>query len=700
MSSIRHRLLVPLAIASAVACRGQNGSMGPLPPGGGEPIAPAVAGPSAPAPSSPAPAPGSTATLHLEGTPAIPDQLRARLEQYLNTRSALLSDLSDDGRSILISTRFGGSNQLHRVDRPGGARTQLTFAREPVRTASFAPGNPRTVIFERDVGGDEQYQLYRLDLASQTTTLLTNGTSRNTGVVWSRDGKRFAWASTSRNGRDYDIWLADGGRPESAVLAVEGAGLWSPLAFSGDGKRLLISEYISITHSRLHLAELADPGAQPAAASSAGSRRVTTITPEAPASYRTAVLAPDGKRAYVASDRAGEFVELYEVDLVKGGWRPLTRQIRWNVEDVALSADGRTLAFVVNQGGYGSIHLLDTRSRKIRRLPGLPQGIAYALRFARKAPVLGFTLLGPTSAGDAYTYDLRSWKLTRWTESEMGGLVPARLLAPTLIEYTSFDGRKIPALYYRPARAGPFPVVIKIHGGPEAQAVPYFSPLTQLLAAERGIAVIEPNVRGSDGYGKTYLSLDDGTKREDSVKDIGALLDWVAGQRELDSKRVAVYGGSYGGYMVLASLVKFGPRLVAGICSVGISNFITFLENTADYRRDLRRVEYGDERDPDMRAFLESISPVHHADRIQSALFVAQGANDPRVPIGEAEQIVRAVRRGGQDVWYMLARDEGHGFSKKENRDTSLLLSILFLERHLGPPAPVRAGHPGDQPSR
>jgi dipeptidyl aminopeptidase/acylaminoacyl peptidase len=265
----------------------------------------------------------------------------------------------------------------------------------------------------------------------------------------------------------------------------------------------------------------------------------------------------------------------------------------------------------------------------------------------------------------------------------MGGLDTTRLVEPTLIEFKSFDGMKIPAFYYRPAGPGPFPVVINIHGGPEAQARPYFSGFVQFLVSEAGIAVLDPNVRGSDGYGKTYLTLDNGARREDSVKDIGALLDWVAGQKDLDAKRVAVVGGSYGGYMVLASLVHFGDRLRAGVDVVGISSFITFLENTAEYRRDLRRVEYGDERDPEMRKKLEAISPLNHVDKIRSALFVAQGANDPRVPAGEAKQIVEAVRKAGKDVWFMLARDEGHGFQKKGNRDTFALLGIMFLEKHL-----------------
>jgi dipeptidyl aminopeptidase/acylaminoacyl peptidase len=662
--------VIPLLLAAACSARGSAGPVLPPGSGAGDPVAPLPVGPTAPPAAGVAP--GEEATLLLDGTPAIPEPLRVRLEAYLENRSATINDIADDGKAILVSTRFGETTQIHRVAMPGGARTQLTFSREPSGGAAFVPGQSRALTYQRDVGGNEQYQIFRIDAQSGKTIRLTDGKSRNVAPLWSDDGKKLAWGSTARNGRDVDIWIGDGVRPESAALAVEGKGDWEPTAFSPDGKQLLVTESISITASRLYLADLAK-------------KTVTTLTPAEPAAaYRDAVLAA-GDRAYVTSDKGGEFVELYEVDLAKKSWKSLTSHIKWNVEEIELSSDGRTLAFIVNEGGIGRIHLYDTRSRKEKPIAAVPRGIASKLVFARKAPVLGFTLASSTRTGDAYTYDLRSKKVTRWTESEMGGLDTSRLVEPSLVEFKSFDGMKIPAFYYRPAGAGPFPVVVMIHGGPEAQARPTFSGTVQFLVAESGIAVLEPNVRGSDGYGKTYLTLDNGMKREDSVKDIGGLLDWIAGQKELDGKRVAVLGGSYGGYMVLASLVHFGDRLRAGIDVVGISSFTTFLENTADYRRDLRRVEYGDERDPEMKKHLEAISPLNHADKIQSALFVAQGANDPRVPIGEAQQIVSAVRRAGKDVWYMLARDEGHGFKKKVNKDTFALLAILFLEKHLKP---------------
>ncbi len=658
----------------APACSGQRAAPA------ASPAAAAAAAPAGAAAAPAAAAPAAPSGLRLEGTPAIPEALRDRLQQYLNTRNASVRDLADDGRSMLVSTRFGDTSQLHLVAKPGGDRKQLTFGREPVQGARFVPGaDGGALVYVTDTGGNEQYQILRLDLETWRTTRLTDGKSRNESPVWSQDGKRLAWASTARNGRDFDVWISDGSAAESASIAVEGKGQWVPMSFSRDGSALIIQEDISITRSRLHLADL-------------GKKTVVNLTPgEAEIAYREAILSPDGRRAYVTSDREGEFVSLWELDIAKQSWRALSSKIPWNVDEIELSADGRALAFVTNEGGFGRLYLLDTRTRRVRPVPGVPDGLPRDLKFARSAAVLGFTLLGATRTGDAYTYDLRRGAPTRWTESEVGGLDPSRFVGPTLIEFKSFDGRKIPAFYYRPAGQGPFPVLVTIHGGPESQARPTFDPFIQYMTSEAGIAVLEPNVRGSDGYGKTYLTLDNGLKREDSVKDIGALLDWVGQQKELDARRVAVIGGSYGGYMVLASLVHFSDRLAAGVELVGISSFVTFLENTADYRRDLRRVEYGDEREPAMRKHLEAISPLGRVDRIKSALFIAQGANDPRVPASESQQIVEAVRRTGKDVWYMLAPDEGHGFKKKENSDVFALLSILFLEKHLGVTPAARA---------
>ncbi|HUH02376.1 MAG TPA: alpha/beta fold hydrolase [Kofleriaceae bacterium] len=666
--------MVVLGAALAAGCPGQQpGPAVPTPPTipASEPAVSAPPESERPTAASAAVSRTDDGTLLLEGTPPIPEALRAAVEPYLQTRSADLLDLTDDGKQALIATRFGETSQLHLVRTPLGARTQLTFRAEPVSKASFVPGAAGHVIYVSDRGGDEKTQLFRLDRRTGASTMLTDGKARNDAPVWSADGKRFAYMSSQRNQVDFDVWVSNG--TGAGELLVQGSGYWYPLSWSTDGKRLLVGEYVSITESRIYLVDV-------------GTRKVDRLSPEdQPGAYRSAVLSRDGKKAYVISDREGEFAGIFEVTLATSSWKPLTRHIPWDVEHMDLSPSGRTLAFVSNEGGLSVLRLFDTRTGKETRAPGIPAGVIDGLGFARKAEVLGFSLAGASRTGDVYTYELAKKKLTRWTESEIGGLDESALTEPTVIKYKTFDGAEIQALYYRPAGQGPFPVVVSIHGGPEAQSRPWFSPFTQYMVGPRATAVLYPNVRGSTGYGKTFTTLDNGMKREDSVKDIGALLDWIGAQPELDAQRVGVIGGSYGGYMVLAALARYSSRIRAGVDVVGISNFVTFLENTGDYRRDLRRAEYGDERDPAMRKHLEAISPTTNVASITSALFVAQGANDPRVPASEAEQIVEAVRANGKDVWFMLARNEGHGFAKKSNRDIYLLLSILFFENHLGP---------------
>ena len=631
----------------------------------------AAAGAEAPA----APTADATGDVVLDGTPAIPAELHARLQQYLETRTATVQDIADDGASMLITTRFANTAQAHRIAGPMADRHQITFGDEPVFGASFIPGDDGAVLIQADVGGDENYQLYRFDLTTGRASRITDGQHRQTEFLWSRDGANLFYTSNARNGRDMDIWMSDGHGPGELMLEREGD--WHLLDVTHDGARLLIQEYVSINVQRLFIVDVA-------------THAVTRLSSETDQADRAAIFDATGEHVFFASDRGGQFVQLFDyriADLASprpDTIRPLSGDVSWNVEELALSPDGRTLAYTLNEDGISMLRTVDLRSLRTTDVVGLPSGVITGLRFARRSPVVAFTVTSSALSGDAFTYDVRQHEIQRWTESEMGGLDPSRFVEPTLVHYTAFDGRQIPCFYYRPQGEGPFPVVIHIHGGPEAQARPWFYPLVQYLAVEEHVAVLMPNVRGSDGYGRDYLALDDGAHREDTVRDIGSLLDWNAQQHELDASRVAVYGGSYGGYMVLASLTHFSDRLRAGVEIVGIANFVTFLENTAAYRRDLRRVEYGDESDRAMRQTLTEISPITHVDRIGTALFVAHGANDPRVPVGEAEQIVHAVRDHGHEVWYMLARNEGHGFVRKENRDTFNELAVLFLERQLG----------------
>ncbi len=410
---------------------------------------------------------------------------------------------------------------------------------------------------------------------------------------------------------------------------------------------------------------------------------------EEKAAYGPMGFLPDGKSALIGSDAVGEFRQLYQYNFQEGKYAPLTADIAWDVEDLAIDPKTGQAAFTVNEDGSSKLYLLTPKpdGSFTRKTLETPLSIVGSLEFSPDCKHLGMSVSRPDSPVDVYSMELSSGKLTRWTFSETGGLNPDKFVLPKKIAFKSFDGLSIPAYYY-PGRAkndgSKTPVLIMIHGGPEGQSQPYFSGMVQYFAGELGIAVILPNVRGSSGYGKTFLKLDNAELREDSVKDIGALLDWVKEQPELAADRVAVSGGSYGGYMVLASLVHFGERIKAGVDIVGIANFNTFLANTASYRVDLRRVEYGDERDEKMREVLTRISPANHADKIQSALMVAHGKNDPRVPFSEAQQIAEKVREHGRDVWTVYAENEGHGFSKKDNSDYLQAVQVMFLQEMLG----------------
>ena len=613
-------------------------------------------------------------SLVVSGVPEIPEALTERLRQYQNTRSASVRGWVGD--ELLIATRFAQTTQLHLVRAPLGARSQVTFFKEPVTQAYLPPAaNQRGFVYARDVGGSEFYQLFFYDWASASSTMLTDGKSRYSSVVWDRQGERFAYTTTERNGRSWDIHIRSLTGERQIALETE-AGAWSAEDFSPDGKRLLVSRYDSINESYAYQLDL-DTG------------RLQPVLDEAlKVAIGAALYSPDGKGVYFTSDLGAEFMRLHYKDFATGDIDVLTGDVPWNVEQFVISPDGRYLALTINEDGISRPAVWQLSGRTPLALPELPVGIIGNLAFSGDSAQLAFSLNQPNAPTDAFSIDLAQRQLSRWTDSEVGGLKTAGFAVPELVSYPTFDQqagspRRIPAYVYRPSTPGPHPVVISIHGGPEGQYRPRFSSTIQYMVNELGVAVIAPNVRGSAGYGKSYLQLDNGILREDSVKDIGALLDWVADQADLDAQRIAVMGGSYGGYMVLAALVHYSDRLTAGIESVGISNFVTFLTNTQDYRRDLRRAEYGDEREPEMRMVLESISPLNQVEKIQRPLLISQGANDPRVPASESAQIRDALSAAGTPVWYILALNEGHGFRKKVNRDYYTAAIMMFLERYV-----------------
>jgi dipeptidyl aminopeptidase/acylaminoacyl peptidase len=621
--------------------------------------------------------------LVADGIPDIPDAVRSEAGRYLEFRTAAFLGWHPRDRAMLVGTRFADAPQLHWVAFPGGARRQLTFSPEPIRGGAVRPYFGDSVLYSQDSGGGEFFQLYRYDFKDGRSTLLTDGKSRNTGGRWSHTGRWVAFSSTLRNGRDTDLYVMDPGVPSGArrVLEVKGGG-WEVEDWSWDDRQLLVMERVSINETWPYrvdvetgrLQPMFDPSARTAKGGKGG------------VSHGSALFDKDPRFVFWTSDARSEFQQLHRVEVATLRESVLTGGIPWDIEEFALSPDARRLAAVANERGNSVLYLLDAGSGRVLSRPSIPTGVLGGLRWHDNGRDLGFTLSSARAPSDAYSLDTRTGRLTRWTESETGGLDASRFAEPELVRVKSFDGLEVSGFLYRPdptRHPGRRPVLVNIHGGPESQSRPSFLGRNNYLLDELGVALLVPNVRGSSGYGRTFLTLDDGFHREDSVKDIGAFLDWIARDASLDSTRVAVIGGSYGGYMSLACLVHYSDRLRCGIDIVGISNFLTFLKNTQDYRRDLRRVEYGDERDPAMASFLERISPVTQVGRIRRPLFVVQGRNDPRVPVTESEQMVKALRDQGGTAWYLMARDEGHGFGKKKNADWQFLATLLFLKEHL-----------------
>jgi dipeptidyl aminopeptidase/acylaminoacyl peptidase len=613
--------------------------------------------------------------LVVDGIPPVPTYLAETAGRYGSFRSATLLDWSPARREMLISTRFADTPQLHLVKAPGAARQQLTFFADAVTTARFNPVDDDYAVFMKDIGGGEWYQLYRYEFATGKVRLLTDGKSRNLLGPFSSSGKWLAYMSTHRTGQDTDLWVLNPDEARSPHLLTQLAGGgWQPLDWSPDDKQILLKEEISINESYLWLVDTATGKMMP----------LTPRDTSAKVAIGEALFSRDGRRIYLTTDKDSEFLRLSYLDLASKQQTYLTSQIPWDVDQFDLSRDGKRLAFLSNEDGINVPHVLDTSTVKEIPLPKLSAGVISGIRWNRNGQDLGFVLTSARGPADCYSMNVDTGMIERWTFSE-SAIRTDTFREAEIIHWNSFDGKTISGFIYRPSAkfTGKRPVLVVIHGGPEGQSQPTFLGRNNYFLNELGIVLIYPNVRGSTGYGKTFSLLDNGFQREDSYKDINALLDWVAAQPNLDPARVAVTGGSYGGHMTLATSTFYSDRIRCSIDIVGMSNLVTFLEHTEAYRRDLRRVEYGDERDPKMREYLERIAPMNNIAKIRKPMLVVAGKNDPRVPVSESEQIVQGLKEKGTPVWYLIAKDEGHGFRKKNNQDYLFYSSVLFLEKYL-----------------
>ena len=581
--------------------------------------------------------------------------------RYLKVRGAWGPSWSPDGVRVSFLTEITGVPQVWEIVAGSPAwPEQLTFHEERVSGALYSPKENR-LLFGMDAGGNERSQLFLLE-DGEVKDLTSAPEAIHYPGGFSPDGRRIAYTATRRNGTDFDVFVQEvpEGEPETVW---EASGYHTVADWAPDGRTLIVSRHHSNVNNDLYRLDLETGEA-------------TLLSPhDGDARFSGVNVTPDGGSLYLATDRDGEFLRLARLDLATLALDYITPDDR-DVESVALSKDGRYLVAARNVDGYSDVLLFSSRERRMPD-PQIPQGIVSGFEFSPDSGRLAFTLTAPERNPDVWVLDLSDGEARRLTRSSTAGIPPRTFRKPRIVRYSSFDGREIPALFYEP-EAENAPVIVNVHGGPESQARPAFAPVTQYLLG-RGYAVFFPNVRGSTGYGKAYAHLDDVRLRMDSVEDLACAAYWL---RERGHERIAVMGGSYGGFMVLAALTEYPDLWAAGVDIVGIANLVTFLENTGSYRRSLREPEYGSlERD---REFLESISPIHKAGEIRVPLMVIHGKNDPRVPVGEAEQIVERVKSNGGTVDYLLYEDEGHGLAKLKNRLDAYPKIVAFLDRHMG----------------
>jgi dipeptidyl aminopeptidase/acylaminoacyl peptidase len=612
-------------------------------------------------------------TIVAEGIPPVPATIARDVKPYTGIYGLPLAGWDAAKRELLLKG-LSSVTWISSIDAPGASPRVTTYIQASgIYDVYFQPQG-KYIAYTRDSDGNETFQLYLYNLQSGVSALLSDGKSRNTEPVWSPSGERIVYSSSPTGAQGVSLRFINPFDPKSDRLLVQTTGGYlKAFDWSPDNKLAVYCDFTSNTISTLWIVDVAT-GAE------------TRLSPETAKDelYDYPQFGRDGKGLYVVTNHDSDVRRLAYVDLGTKQFKYLSDHIKWDVDEFRLSPDGKTLAFVTNEEGNARLRLLDVTTGKERQVPQLPVGLISDLKWNNNSTDLAFNYKSPRTPNDVYSVNINTGKIDLWSRSTTNGVDTQKFSLPEIIHWKTFDDRTLSGYLYRPSTkfTGKRPVIIDIHGGPEEQYRPGFGYEDNYLLNELGVIKIYPNVRGSSGFGRTFLDLDNGLRREDAVKDIGALLDWIKTQPDLDVDRVLVSGVSYGGFMALSVTVSYGDRIKATISDSGPSNLATFVEHTEGWRRGLQRAEFGDERDPKVKDFMERTAPLHNAQKIKKPLMIIQGQNDPRVPVSESESIVRATK-GRIPVWYLLAKNEGHGFLQQSNRDYRLYSTILFVKEFL-----------------
>jgi dipeptidyl aminopeptidase/acylaminoacyl peptidase len=615
--------------------------------------------------------------ISVDGVPPIPAELIEDVKPYTIERFSYLQDWHPIKKEMLILTQLGTATQAYIVKKPGGLRRQVTFYDEAINQCLFNPKGGESIIVQKDKGGDEYYQIYHHNISTGKTYLLTDGgKSHNYNLHWNKKGDKLFYTSFKANKPNSEVYVVDPEVPGSTqlFLSLEEPN-WTIEDISIDDKKVLLSIFYqgSNTENTLWLYN-------------AESKTKTLLLPAThkSGSYGNATFTNDGKGIHLITSQDSEFSQLAFYDLEKRSLKILTH-LKWGVRRASLSPDGKKIAFTVNEAGNARGYIYSITNKTYKPIKGLPIGFLAGMKWTNNSETLGFQFSTSYANSDVYEWNSETGKVTPWIQNELGGVDASLIPAPQLIKWKSFDSLEISGFLYPASKRfkGKRPVIINIHGGPVMQSLPLYNSHTNYYTNELGVSVIFPNIRGSAGYGKTFTELDNGLNKENAVKDIGFLLNWIASQPELDSDKVMVTGGSYGGYMTYRTAIEYNKRIHCAVEEFGLSDLQSFKKSIDTVYKYFFLHEYGDDRDSLTLVYFNKVSPLKNADKITMPIFIIQGKNDPRIPYTESEQMVKTIKGNGGTVWYLLANDEGHGFLKQANQDFLFYATVEFIKKYL-----------------